>query len=161
LLVALLALLSGGLWYGWSYTQSQYYVGVTKNGTIAVFRGVPGQIAGLHLSSVQVSSQRNVDDLTPVAQNNVKQGIPFASESDARRKLDELTSEDPANNNLKPPCHPSASASDQPANPSTGPTPPASGGAISPIVSSPTPAAASETPSESASASPGTPCRPN
>jgi protein phosphatase len=162
LLVALLALLGGGLWYGWTYTQSQYYVGVTKNGQIAVFRGVPGQIAGLHLSSVQVTSGRKVDDLTPVAQNNVKQGIPFDNESDARRKLDELTSDDPANNNLKPPCHPSASTSDLPSSPPAGTeSPSGTGGAISPISASPTPAVGSETPNESVSPSPSTPCREN
>src|SRR5215831_5701082 len=37
ILVILVALLGGGLWGGWRYTQSKYYVGVTPDGTIAVF----------------------------------------------------------------------------------------------------------------------------
>jgi serine/threonine protein phosphatase PrpC len=119
LLMLLLAVLGSGIWYGWSYTQSQYYVGVTTDGTVAVFRGVPGQIAGLHLSKVRVKSERRLDDLTPVAQHTVRQGIPFDNENEARRKLDELIREDPANNNLKPSCPPSTtpSAGSVPATP--------------------------------------------
>src|SRR5262249_1118241 len=52
LLVVLLALLGGGLWGGWSWTQTQYYVGATPDGWVAVYQGIPGQIAGLHLSRV-------------------------------------------------------------------------------------------------------------
>src|SRR6266508_1773989 len=161
LLVVLLAVLGGGLWYGWAVTQSQYYVGVTKEGMVAVFRGVPGQIAGLRLSSVVVTSERKIEDLTPVAQNTVKQGIPFDNEADARRKLEELTSDDPANSNVKPPCHPSPSADPSAtARPSVTPTPGSTVGAISPQTTSPNPtsspsAGASSSESPGASPSPG------
>src|SRR5262249_52746875 len=37
LLVALLGVLGGGLWYAWSVTQSRYYVGATDDGTVAIF----------------------------------------------------------------------------------------------------------------------------
>jgi PPM family protein phosphatase len=152
LLVALLAVLGGGLWYGWSITQSQYYVGVTKDGMVAVFRGVPGQIAGLRLSSVVVTSERKVDDLAPFVQPTVRHGIPFDNEADARRKLEELTSDDPANNNVKPRCHPSPSASSSASAspPSTASNTP-SGGAIVPETPSPTPGTASPTGSPGAS----------
>ncbi len=40
------------LWGGWTWTQRQYYVGATPDGMVAVFQGIPGQIAGLHLSRV-------------------------------------------------------------------------------------------------------------
>src|SRR6476660_5124538 len=76
LLVVLLGLLGGGLWYGWNYTQQQYYVGATDKGTVAIFRGVQGDVAGLHLSTVYEESDTKLDDLTEVAQNTVKQGIP-------------------------------------------------------------------------------------
>src|SRR4051812_48298649 len=56
MLLALLVILGGGLFAGWSYTQRQYYVGATEQGQLAVFRGVPGQIAGLDLSSVHSTS---------------------------------------------------------------------------------------------------------
>jgi protein phosphatase len=110
LLVVLVGLLGGGLWYGWRYTQSQYYVGATDGGAVAVFRGVPGQIAGLDLSAVRETSNTQLDELTSIAQDRVKQGIPAHDEADAKRKLAELTSQDPSNTNMKPPCSPSPTA---------------------------------------------------
>jgi PPM family protein phosphatase len=119
LLVVLLGLLGGGLWYGWSVTQRQYYVGATEEGQVAVFQGVPGQIAGLDLSTVHKTSDTTLDELTSVAQERVRQGIQAKSEVDAERQLAELTDDDPANPNLKPTCppspSPSASASTAPA----------------------------------------------
>src|SRR5262245_3415174 len=107
LLLVLLSVLGGGLWYGWSVTQSQYYVGATEEGQLAVFRGVPGQIAGLDLSSVHETSSTRLSELTSVAQDRVKQGIPADNQLDAQQKLAELTNESPTNPNLKPTCPPS------------------------------------------------------
>ncbi|HEY6597054.1 MAG TPA: protein phosphatase 2C domain-containing protein [Asanoa sp.] len=104
LLSVLLLILGGGLWVGWSWTQNQFYVGATDDGELAVFRGVPGQIAGLNLSSVRATSATKLDDLTTSAQERVKQGIQANDETDANRRLAELTSDDPTNPNLKPAC---------------------------------------------------------
>ncbi|WP_433723443.1 PP2C family protein-serine/threonine phosphatase [Actinoplanes sp. CA-051413] len=104
LLLVLLGILGGGLYLGWQYTQKQYYVGATEQGQLAIFRGVPGQIAGLDLSSVNETSTARLDDLTSVAQDRVKQGIHAADQPDARRMLQELTSDEPSNPNLKPIC---------------------------------------------------------
>jgi protein phosphatase len=122
LLVVLLGLLLGGLWFGWSYTQSQYYVGATKDGKLAVFQGVPGQIAGFDLSSIHQTSETDINDLTAVAQERVRQGIQARSESDAERTLAELTSNDPTNPNRKPDCPPTPSPSPSP-TPALTPTP--------------------------------------
>jgi PPM family protein phosphatase len=115
LLLVLLVLLGGGLFAGWRYTQSQYYVGATDDGSLAVFRGVPGEVAGLDLSAVHETSDTQLNELTTIAQDRVKQGIPAKNEADAERKLAELTSDDPANTNMKPFCSaapdPRASAS--------------------------------------------------
>ncbi|MGN9803209.1 BofC C-terminal domain-containing protein [Micromonospora sp. L32] len=126
MLVALLVILGGGLFAGWSYTQRQYYVGATEQGQLAVFRGVPGQVAGLDLSSVHSTSQAKLDDLTLAAQEQVKQGIQAKSEPDAVRRLAELTLDDPANPNLKPVCPPSptVAASASPVAPTGSPAPP-------------------------------------
>jgi protein phosphatase len=121
LALLLLAVLGGGLWMGWRYTQDQYYVGATEQGQLAIFQGVPGQIAGLDLSSVAETSPARLDDLTTVAQDRVKQGIHADSRPDAQRRLSELTSEDASNPNLKPVCTPSS------APPSTTPPPRPSG----------------------------------
>jgi protein phosphatase len=126
LLLVLLAVLGGGLWLGYRYTQDQYYVGATESGQLAIFRGVPGQIAGLDLSSVNETSSARLDDLTTVAQDRVKQGIQADSRPDAQRQLAELTSNVPSNPNLKPFCSPAgADASGLPSTvPSTNPSVP-------------------------------------
>ncbi|MFV2112267.1 PP2C family protein-serine/threonine phosphatase [Micromonospora sp. LOL_025] len=133
--VALLVLVGGAVFGGWSYTQRQYYVGATENGQVAVFRGIQGEIAGMDLSTVHSTSPADLEDLTLAAQEQVKQGIPAKSEPDAERRLAELTSDDPMNPNLKPICPPSPSA----VAATTAPTP--------------TPAPVSPAPTVSASAS--------
>jgi protein phosphatase len=100
--------LGGGLWLGYRYTQNQYYVGATESGQLAIFRGVPGQIAGLDLSSVNETSAARLDDLTTVAQDRVKQGIQADNRPDAQRRLAELTNNEPSNPNLKPVCTPTS-----------------------------------------------------
>ncbi|WP_433081972.1 PP2C family protein-serine/threonine phosphatase [Dactylosporangium sp. CA-052675] len=110
LLVVLLGLLGGGLWYGWSVTQSRYYVGATDAGRIAIFKGVPGKVAWLELSEVYMESPTlTLDDLTPAAQGTVKQGIQVDTLAQAQDKLAQL--EDPANPNRKQAC-PTAQPSD-------------------------------------------------
>jgi protein phosphatase len=104
LVVALLVVLGGGLWAGYRYTQNQYYVGATDAGQLAVFRGVPGQVAGLDLSKVSYTSTARLDDLTTVAQERVKQGIHADDQADAQRRLTDLTDDVPTNSNLKPLC---------------------------------------------------------
>ena len=87
LLVVLLGVLGGGLWYGWSVTQSRYYVGATDDGTVAIFKGVPGKIAWIELSKVYEPSTLKLDDLTPAAQSTVRQGIQVDSLEQAKDKL--------------------------------------------------------------------------
>ncbi len=102
LLVVLLGVLGGGLWYGWSVTQSRYYVGATDDGTVAIFKGVPGKIAWIELSEVYESSELKLDDLTPAAQSTVRQGIQVDSLDQAKDKLAALT--DPDNPSRKQAC---------------------------------------------------------
>ncbi|MEV6966773.1 PP2C family serine/threonine-protein phosphatase [Hamadaea sp. NPDC051192] len=111
ILVVLVGILGGLLYAGWHYTQSQFYVGVTEDGYVAVFKGVPGSIAGLSLSEVDTESQVKVDALTQVAQDRVRKGIAAATETEAQQILVGLTSDSPTNPNLLPSCTPSATAS--------------------------------------------------
>ena len=144
LVVALLAVLGGGLWAGYRYTQDQYYVGATDAGQLAVFRGVPGQIAGLDLSKVSSTSPARLDDLTTVAQERVKQGIHADNQSDAQRRLADLTNDVPTNSNLKPLCPSTTTA------PTTSAT-----GAPSILPSTPTTAASNPAAQSSDSVPPG------
>jgi protein phosphatase len=135
LLVLLLGILGGGLWAGWRYTQNQYYVGTTEAGQLAIFRGVPGQIAGLDLSTVNQTSTARIDDLTTVAQETVRQGIQAESLPDARRRLADLTRNEPTNPNLKPIC--AVGGITPSATPTASITPPPSAAPTSGVVSPP------------------------
>ncbi|WBB78270.1 protein phosphatase 2C domain-containing protein [Micromonospora sp. WMMD882] len=151
LLVVLLALLGGGLYAGYTYTQRQYYVGATDDGQLAVFQGVPGQIAGLDLSNVHATSPASLDDLTLAAQERVKQGIQAKSQSDATRRLAELTDDDPTNPNLKPICPPVPTA----APTSVPATPPGAVGSPTPSGVAPGSPRATVRPTAPVSPSPG------
>src|SRR5437763_2077256 len=144
LLLLLLALLGGGLFYGWHYTQSKYYVGATDDGMVAVFRGIPGQVAGVRLSTVHERSDRRLSDLTRSAQDTVKQGIPANNEAAAKHLMADLTRDDPTNNNIKPYCPPSPGSSGSPsptvtATPTPTPTPTPSATASGNLTPTPTP----------------------
>ena len=47
----LIALVIGGGYLGWRYTQDQYYVG-TDGGNVAIFQGINQSVAGVQLSHV-------------------------------------------------------------------------------------------------------------
>lgn len=145
-LVALFGILGAGLWAGWNYTQRQYYVGATSDGQLAIFQGMPGEIAGVSLSTVHQRSDTTLDDLTSVAQDRVKRGIHAGSEADAQRHLLELTRDEPDNPNLKPICPPTPTPT---LSPTPSPTPP-------PVVD-PTGSPDVNDPDGAASPSPGTP----
>jgi PPM family protein phosphatase len=118
ILVVLAALLGGALWGGWSYTQSRYYVGVTDDGTIAVFKGIPGTIAGFDLSTVDYLSDTGIEDLTPAAQETVKAGIGASSQADALKQLRNLL--DPSGKNVLPYCPPRVTVTTPPPSSSPG-----------------------------------------
>jgi PPM family protein phosphatase len=90
LLGAVLVVLAGGLWYGWSYTQSRYYVGLDDANQVAIYQGVPGRVVGLNLSSVYRRTDLSFDELTTADQALVKQTIPVGSLSDANQAVDKL-----------------------------------------------------------------------
>ena len=49
-LVVLLAVIVGGGFIGWQWTQGQYYVGTDSKGEVVIYRGVNQRIAGISLS---------------------------------------------------------------------------------------------------------------
>lgn len=111
LLAVVLAVLAGGLWYGWSYTQSRYYIGLTSDHQVAIYQGVPDKIVGLNLSSVYQVQPGLVDNLTPCDLREVQKMIPTGSLRAAQAKIQQL-----ATHTLQPcpqPC-PVVSASPSP-----------------------------------------------
>jgi protein phosphatase len=147
-LIILAGLLTGGLWGGWQYTQSKYYVGVTDDGKIAVFQGIPGEIAGFELSTVSYKTTTSIDDLTPAAADKVRSTIGANSREEAMAQLNTLF--DPRAHNIVLPCvtititpSPTADAAASPSpDPSASPQPSASASSPAPeavVTTSPSP----------------------
>jgi protein phosphatase len=129
ILVILAALLAGGLWGGWRYTQSKYYVGVTEDGKIGVFQGIPGAIAGFELSTLNYKSNISIENLTPAAQDEVRRTIGVDTRDEALAALNDLT--DPRGPNFVADCvtitiyptPPPNAGSPSPAEPGASPSP--------------------------------------
>lgn len=167
-LIVLIALVvvGGGAFGLWRYTQTQYYVGATGDGHVAVFRGLPGSVLGLHLSSVDVKSGTKLSELTKVVRGRVRQGIDSPSRRRAMSTLRELTDNSADNPNKLPFC-PTPSPTGRPsdgAKDSTSARPgaggrPQHGSSPSTSASPSTSSTPSATPSPSPSPKPGS-CRP-
>ena len=86
LLALFLVLIGAGLFVGYQYVHSQYYVG-TKNGHVVIFRGLDQQIFGLSLSSVYRSTSLPVAGLKTQAIHMLSSG----SLSQANRLVSNIT----------------------------------------------------------------------
>ncbi|MBK5306525.1 MAG: protein phosphatase 2C domain-containing protein [Frankiaceae bacterium] len=85
--VALLLLAGAGA--GYAYVRSQYYVGADGQ-TVAVFRGVAGEVAGVDLSSLEERSDLRTDQLGELDAARVEKGIVAKDKDDARQILARL-----------------------------------------------------------------------
>jgi protein phosphatase len=149
IVVALLAVLGGGLWYAWSVSQSRFYISATDDGAVAIFKGVQGRIGPIHLSKVYEKSDLRVDDLTPSAQDSVNRGLLFDNADDARRALAGLT--DPNSTSRKSRCPSGTSAT---AGPSASGTPPSASAGATVGASASAGPSASATPNPTTTAGP-------
>ena len=153
-LVVLLGILVGAGFGGWYYTQTQYYVGATNDGQIAVFQGIPGHVAGLSFSKVYAfpPTPVSLNRLNQPAQDRVKQGIQVTSPDAAQKKIADLFN--PVNGNLVP-CTPApgSSADPSPTGSAAVPGSPPASGVLSPGTTtlSPSSPAAGTSPSPSPS----------
>jgi protein phosphatase len=120
---------------------------------VVIFKGVQGEVIGLKLNRVYETSEMNLTDLNPTAQERVKQGIPATSKADAERKLASLREDDVTPICPTPSATPSASSQPTPkpsGSASTHPSPHTS----APHAASPGP---SQTPGSAVSATPSAP----
>ncbi|MFE4975570.1 protein phosphatase 2C domain-containing protein [Kitasatospora sp. NPDC056651] len=85
-----LGLLGGAGWFGYQWTQDQYYVG-TQDDHVAIYQGINQNLAGLSLSSVHSSySQIQLKWLPEDQQAHVKKTISVGSLNDAQTTVTEL-----------------------------------------------------------------------
>jgi protein phosphatase len=85
-----LAVIGGGLYGGYRWTQTQYYVG-TKDEHVALYRGISQDLAWVSLSKVEKDHPEiELKYLPPYQQKQVKATIAEGGLSDAQSKVDEL-----------------------------------------------------------------------
>lgn len=76
-----------------AWLDSQWYVAINGNpgtGTVAIYRGVQGTLAGFPLSQVDTDSGLSVGSMPVFDQELVSKGIPAANFTDAERIVSEL-----------------------------------------------------------------------
>ncbi|MFJ9540126.1 Stp1/IreP family PP2C-type Ser/Thr phosphatase [Streptomyces sp. NPDC101225] len=89
-IVLALAVIGGGLYGGWRWTQTQYYVGA-KDEHVALYRGISQDLAWVSLSKVEKDHPEiELKYLPPYQQKQVKNTIAEGGLADARSKIDEL-----------------------------------------------------------------------
>ncbi|KJE22203.1 serine/threonine protein phosphatase [Frankia torreyi] len=103
---------------GWTYVRGQYYVGVDENGRVALFQGVKGSIAGVHLSS-KVSHGPLLSEFTPADQDDVRRGIPANSRDEGKQIIARLHTPSPTRPAVT--AAPSPSPTNRPKSPSLDP----------------------------------------
>jgi serine/threonine protein phosphatase PrpC len=89
----LVLLLAGGAYGFWRYNQGQYYVSVSSNGFVSIFRGTDQSVAGLSMSSLLSESTLKASMLTSSDQATLQQTISANSQGDAQQRIDRLQAE--------------------------------------------------------------------
>lgn len=122
-IVILLAAISGGIWAGYSWSQTRFYV-APHEGHVAIFKGIPQQIGSLSLSAVYETTDVEVSDLPGYARDRLEATITRPTLSDAREVVEELreTLPDPPVEDTAEPSSSPATESGSTAEPTSSPS---------------------------------------
>ncbi|MFC9325766.1 PP2C family protein-serine/threonine phosphatase [Kitasatospora sp. NPDC057015] len=156
--VVTLGLLAGAGYFGWRWTQDQYYVGVDGD-HVAVYQGINQNLAGLSLSSVHQSfGDVQVKFLPTDQRTHVTNTIAAVSLSDANDKVKQLQEQAAVCRKVSEGAKPAPGTAGAPVEmPAAAPTATPSSSPSASLNhpgSSPTPATAAASPSATATAAP-------
>jgi serine/threonine protein phosphatase PrpC len=85
----LAATVAGGLWLGYQYTQTKYYV-AESNGHIAIFKGIREELGPIKFSRVYEETDYLVKDLPKYQRGLIENSVFATSVEDAERIIKEL-----------------------------------------------------------------------
>lgn len=88
-IVLALAVIGGGVYGGYRWTQTQFYVGA-QDDNVALYRGISQDLAWVSLSKVEENTQIELKYLPPYQRKQVEATIAEGSLPDARKKVSEL-----------------------------------------------------------------------
>ncbi|MET3810444.1 PP2C family serine/threonine-protein phosphatase [Arthrobacter sp. UYEF3] len=111
--VAIVAVLGIGLWLGYAWTQTRYYIG-EHDQKVAIFNGVSQRLGPIPLSTLETVTDIRMSDLPEFSQQRVRQTVPARDLYDAQRivkNLERTGTTAPADECLAPSPSPTASGS--------------------------------------------------
>nr|WP_232082859.1 PP2C family serine/threonine-protein phosphatase [Arthrobacter sp. SO5] len=123
---AITALLAVGLWLGYAWTQTRYYIG-EHDQHVAIFNGVSQRLGPIQLSTLEAVTDIQMSDLPEFSQQRVRQTVPARDLYDAQRIVKNLERTG------------TTSPADECLTPSPTPTPTPSGTASAAATASPVP----------------------
>jgi protein phosphatase len=109
---AIVAVLGIGLWLGYAWTQTRYYIG-EHDQRVAIFNGVSQRLGPIPLSTLETVTDIRMSDLPEFSQQRVRQTVPARDLYDAQRivkNLERTGTTAPADECLTSSPTPSASA---------------------------------------------------
>ncbi|MGZ4661386.1 MAG: PP2C family protein-serine/threonine phosphatase [Arthrobacter sp.] len=127
---AILVVLGIGLWLGYAWTQTRYYIGEYDQ-RVAIYNGVSQRLGPIQLSTLETVTDIRMSDLPEFSQQRVRQTVPARDLYDAQRivkNLERTGTTAPSDECLTPsagatPPPPPASASGAPPAPSASASP--------------------------------------
>jgi PPM family protein phosphatase len=82
--VAILAAIGSGLWFGWGWTQQQYFV-AESDGRVAIFQGIHQTIGPVSLFEVHEVSDLRVNDLPAFMRERLAETVQVGSLDEAEQ----------------------------------------------------------------------------
>ncbi|PNI08967.1 serine/threonine protein phosphatase [Arthrobacter sp. AFG7.2] len=86
---SVLVVLTVGLWLGYAWTQTRYYVGESDS-RVAIYNGVSQRLGPIGLSTLETVTEIRMDSLPPFSQQRVRQTVPANDLYDAQRIVKNL-----------------------------------------------------------------------
>lgn len=86
---AIIAVLGVGLWLGYAWTQTRYYIG-EHDQHVAIFNGVSQRLGPIQLSTLEAVTDIRMSDLPEFSQQRVRQTVPARDLYDAQRIVKNL-----------------------------------------------------------------------
>ncbi|QOD03575.1 PP2C family serine/threonine-protein phosphatase [Pseudarthrobacter sp. BIM B-2242] len=139
---SVLLVLTVGLWLGYAWTQTRYYIGEFDS-RVAIYNGVSQRLGPIQLSTLEAVTEIRMDSLPQFSQQRVRQTVPARDLYDAQRIVKNLEGTGtiaPSNECLTASPSPTAAATTPPAD-GASPAAPAPSPAASDPAAAPAPAA--------------------
>lgn len=86
---AVLLVLTVGLWLGYAWTQTRYYIG-EYDSRVAIYNGVSQRLGPIQLSTLEAVTEIRMDSLPLFSQQRVRQTVPARDLYDAQRIVKNL-----------------------------------------------------------------------